>query len=439
MTVAPAYATDYNLYCIIESRDKQAGSAELSTENRHMDAYTLSELTLDIRRALTHLYDWAYLLESPLLAALRRQSRINASTEPGAKELRQFLVESIEQLAPLDSLPSQSRPRRRYAALKARYIEQMTIAETADCLGLSERQVHRELQAGIRAMADIVYRDLFPEMHDGPWADVVDGARGLSAELESLSDKAGQVNLCTEVRNVAALTHRLAAVRQVDLHDEIRTQGLVVKANRIVLRQVLLALFTWGIRNASDGAVVYAVDKERGLATFELAFPDRQGSQPGDLTGSSPVAPGLLEALNADLHIERADDRIACSFGLPIASSCTLLLIDDNRGFHRLVRRYLAGQPYQLLSAYDAASGLALARTRTPDVIVLDVMVPDRDGWELVEVLRGDDVLRSIPIVICTVLDQRDLAQSLSVAGYMSKPLSQSVLLSTLQTLEHRQ
>jgi CheY-like chemotaxis protein len=77
-----------------------------------------------------------------------------------------------------------------------------------------------------------------------------------------------------------------------------------------------------------------------------------------------------------------------------------------------------------------------MARDRRPDVIMMDIMVPDRDGWELVEVLQADDALRRIPVVICTVLDQRDLAESLAVAGYMRKPLRQPVLLDTLEGLE---
>jgi CheY-like chemotaxis protein len=113
-----------------------------------------------------------------------------------------------------------------------------------------------------------------------------------------------------------------------------------------------------------------------------------------------------------------------------------LLLVDDNRGFHQLFKRYLSGLPVRVLSAYHAPGGLALARSEKPDVVVLDIMMPDQDGWELLANLQAEATTRDLPIVICSVLSQEALARSLAVAGYLRKPVTQAALLSTLRSLD---
>jgi CheY-like chemotaxis protein len=110
----------------------------------------------------------------------------------------------------------------------------------------------------------------------------------------------------------------------------------------------------------------------------------------------------------------------------------TLLVIDDNRGFVDLFQRYLAASAWHVIGATDgAAARQALAEAR-PAVIVLDVMMPKEDGWELLMALKAAPETRDIPVVICSVLTEPQLAVTLGAAAYLPKPVTQQALLQAL-------
>lgn len=87
-----------------------------------------------------------------------------------------------------------------------------------------------------------------------------------------------------------------------------------------------------------------------------------------------------------------------------------ILIVDDNRDFVRLLRQMLANplRPYQIESAHSGEEALALLRLSPPDLLLLDLSLPDLDGSELVEILRGHPLWHSIPIVIVSALDELD-------------------------------
>ena len=70
-----------------------------------------------------------------------------------------------------------------------------------------------------------------------------------------------------------------------------------------------------------------------------------------------------------------------------------ILVVDDDREIVRLLRAYLEQARYQVFFAYDGESALHIIRRERPDLVVLDLMLPDRDGWDLTRVVRGDPSL----------------------------------------------
>jgi len=109
-----------------------------------------------------------------------------------------------------------------------------------------------------------------------------------------------------------------------------------------------------------------------------------------------------------------------------------VLVIDDNADTRRLIQRHLSGSRYHFTGAPDAKQGLALAEELIPQIIVLDVMMPGRDGWALLEQLREHPQLKDIPIIVSTILAHEDLALALGAAGFLRKPVSRSQLLTEL-------
>jgi DNA-binding response OmpR family regulator len=105
----------------------------------------------------------------------------------------------------------------------------------------------------------------------------------------------------------------------------------------------------------------------------------------------------------------------------------TVLVIDDEAPIRLLCRVNLEADGMQVLEASDGESGLARAQSDPPDVILLDVMMPGLDGWEVAERLLADERTSSIPIVFLTArAEARDRARGLDLGGidYVAKPFN---------------
>ncbi len=104
-----------------------------------------------------------------------------------------------------------------------------------------------------------------------------------------------------------------------------------------------------------------------------------------------------------------------------------VLVIDDEAPIRLLCRVNLEAERMEVLEAYDGPTGLEQARAAKPDVILLDVMMPGLDGWQVAEQLLEDDRTRSIPIVFLTARAEfRDRARGLDLGGidYVTKPFN---------------
>jgi CheY-like chemotaxis protein len=118
---------------------------------------------------------------------------------------------------------------------------------------------------------------------------------------------------------------------------------------------------------------------------------------------------------------------------LPAAQTPTILIIDDNRGLIELFQRYLAGHRVVVVGAESGDAALALLQQLTPQAIVLDVMMPHQDGWEVLQRLRAAPALAATPILVCSVLREHDLALTLGASDTLVKPVSQPALLDALR------
>src|SRR6185437_5907402 len=103
---------------------------------------------------------------------------------------------------------------------------------------------------------------------------------------------------------------------------------------------------------------------------------------------------------------------------LPIQHAPTLLLVDDNPDLGILFRRYLSATSYQLVHVRTAERCLSVARDLLPDLVVLDVLLPSHDGWEILSALRADPVTADLRVVICSVIPDHALALSLGVTEF---------------------
>ncbi len=110
----------------------------------------------------------------------------------------------------------------------------------------------------------------------------------------------------------------------------------------------------------------------------------------------------------------------------------TVLVIDDERTTHDLLERELGARGYRVVHAAGGREGLRLAREVRPDAITLDIIMPELDGWAVLRELKADADLRAIPVVLVTVLGDREMGYALGAADYLTKPVDADALLGVL-------
>jgi DNA-binding response OmpR family regulator len=119
----------------------------------------------------------------------------------------------------------------------------------------------------------------------------------------------------------------------------------------------------------------------------------------------------------------------------------TVLVVDDEAPIRLLCRVNLEAEGMQVLEASDGESGLATARAENPDVVLLDVMMPGRNGWEVAEELLADHATSEIPIIFLTArAEVKDRAKGIDLGGvdYVTKPFNPVELAPLVQDLVNR-
>jgi GAF domain-containing protein/DNA-binding response OmpR family regulator/anti-sigma regulatory factor (Ser/Thr protein kinase) len=110
----------------------------------------------------------------------------------------------------------------------------------------------------------------------------------------------------------------------------------------------------------------------------------------------------------------------------------TVLVIDDDSAVRDLMSRFLGKEGFRVVAAAGGVEGLRLARELSPDVITLDVLMPGMDGWSVLAALKADGALADIPVVMLTMLDDRNLGYALGAADYLTKPIDRERLVAVL-------
>jgi CheY-like chemotaxis protein len=144
------------------------------------------------------------------------------------------------------------------------------------------------------------------------------------------------------------------------------------------------------------------------------------------------MAHRLAELSRATLTHVFDDDAFSATLTLPQLEQWPVLVIDDNADTLQLMERYASGTRYRLVGTRDPEEALALAEQIGPQVIVLDVMMPQIDGWRVLSQLRQHPQTSAIPVVVCTILSQEALALSLGASTFIRKPVTRQALLEAL-------
>ena len=151
----------------------------------------------------------------------------------------------------------------------------------------------------------------------------------------------------------------------------------------------------------------------------------------GSVTVESELGRGTTFTVrlpNSPLSSDEAPDSTGVVSDSSDANAATVLVIDDEPSARDMISRMLVKDGYRVVTAANGAEGLRIAAEVAPDVITLDIMMPGMDGWAVLSKLKADPVLAAIPVVVATIIDDRNLSVSLGAAGYITKPIDREHL-----------
>jgi signal transduction histidine kinase/CheY-like chemotaxis protein len=119
------------------------------------------------------------------------------------------------------------------------------------------------------------------------------------------------------------------------------------------------------------------------------------------------------------------------SDGAPI-----VLVIDDDPTVHDLVQRFLNKEGLKMIAARSGEEGIRLAKEIRPAVITLDVLMPGMDGWAVLTELKADPALSEIPVIMLTIMDEKQMGYALGAADYLTKPIDWDHFAAVLKRYE---
>jgi CheY-like chemotaxis protein len=378
-----------------------------------------------VKDALEHLYDFPYLERHPLgqkdLAAKR-------STELPGQHLRKKLLAVIDSLSPQAGVPFRSPQARLHNLIRLRYVEGMTVQETAHELRISLRQTYRDLRRGEESVAAVLWtQQAEVDTRQRPSAVALSS---VEAELEQLKLHVQLTGLRSLIKDAQKAVERLALQRAIDFNIELPTESVTVSTDPVVARQVLVNLFSHTVQQAQAGTVKLVLTADNSQTALNLRYKPETKTTTGQ--SAANLAMALAERLGWKIRQEEQRDIRVVTLQIS-AYGPTILVIDDNQGLVDLLNHFLTDHACRVVAAASGQEGLQLAQQFIPDAIILDIMMPEMDGWELLQRLRGYRTLAETPIIICSVFNDPELAYSLGASLFLPKPVSRDKVLTALQ------
>jgi CheY-like chemotaxis protein len=391
----------------------------------------------DVDRALKRLYDPAALRSSPLIGMLEMPAKA------GPADLRQALLNAIEALRPQGAMAEQGKAWRTYQVLFHRFVGQFSQVDVAHTLNLSIRQMAREESRAAQALADYLWsRHAVAQRVATEPLDQEKNPPSQDEEIKWLQQSLPTEAISIEETIQTALATLAPLLKAVGVTAEtvIARPVARVAGQSGVLRQAVLNALSVACRTVPGGTVHISVDaagRQVSICIQPVAGAAPAASSP-ETPDSFAMISRLLGLLDGQLAVTSGADArqpFTIRMTLPAAQQLPILVIDDNADTLHLYERYLANSRYLFCGRSDPLQTLELARSLQPQIIVLDVMLPGMDGWELMQRLRAEPATSAIPIVVCSILPEQPLAEAMGAAAYLRKPVSREDFLATVHRL----
>ena len=170
--------------------------------------------------------------------------------------------------------------------------------------------------------------------------------------------------------------------------------------------------------------------------TITKMFAEMMG---GDISLTSVINEGTTFTVSIPKLVidpKKVKEKLASSSINKDSNTFSILVIDDDPNAQELMKKFLTKENYDVIQATSGKDGLTLAKEHLPDLITLDVMMPEMDGWEVLTALQSDQKTKNIPVIMLTMANEPDLGYSLGATDYLTKPVDWNNLSKILQKHE---
>ncbi|MDA8218432.1 MAG: response regulator [Dehalococcoidales bacterium] len=393
-----------------------------------------------VRDALLHLYDTTYLRTHRLSRLLARRADGTAGLE--GKELFQVLLQAVEALRPPPGTRTDSPAWRKYRLLELRYLDALSAQSVMRELAVSKTQYHRDHGMALAAVAATL-QERYQASLDNDAATgqaVPEGANALAeAEQVALHSAPEFLDASSTVAELLALFRPVCAENHTTLTVSIKRHLPRIHVDRSTFRQVVLGLLNSALERCDGGTLKVGVARQGPAVELSLAASGGQnadGSHPTEAAGHTEieVIRHLVGIAGGTLRVSppSAGDCWSAEVTFPAARRPLVLVVDNHPDFLGLIARYLGESNWDVLGATNVAEARGLVLECKPNVILLDVMMPREDGWDLLMALKQQRGTKDIPVIICSVLREPQVARALGAADYLPKPISQEALAAAL-------
>jgi CheY-like chemotaxis protein len=301
-------------------------------------------------------------------------------------------------------------------------------------LNLGERQYYRDHNKAVQVLSRILMEQVKGLPAEPDRSERPDNLISIQSEIQRLHNVSHveHVDIWTFLQKTLTAIHGLTEHYHATVTLHVDGQPLRLANDSAVLRQAIIWLLSQLIIQsgpnqqftlsfaACDDEGQFTLTREKSAQPVPLAQPFLEQQE---------TLRNLVEALES-----RVEEEVFPGGGYQVRLTVPLrkhaiLIIDDNPDVIALFRRYLAGYPYLILTTDEADSALRLARDSSPELIVLDVLLPQRDGWEILQSLKSHPLTRHIPVLVCSVLASPELARVLGADGFLQKPPGETEFL----------
>jgi len=396
---------------------------------------TRQEFAALVHDALSNLYDSPKLETHPLgdlLIPLERHAYQRA------QELRRILLAAIRSIQPEPNTPQKSRDWRAYRILELRYISGLNPAEAMTQLALSRSFFFNEQARVLDTLVELLWNQRIQPVTNHP---IYPSAEMTEGEINRLLEQVNweAVDAVALINDMMSILLPLAKINEARIEINLSQPLSIWHTDRVLLRQVLLTLIAKGMTDFKGSSINIDTFSSEGKAGIAVRIKTSSGSnKQKEIEQQHGLSLDTCQRLLAkmmgkivfdDFSPQRREIRLEW----PTKMVKSLLVIDDNMGMIDLLTRYLVQEDWQVLSAANGMEARQRLNETYPTIILLDVILPQEDGWELLLALKKDERTSNIPVIVCSAINEPQLAASLGAAAYLLKPVTQQALLQVLK------